>query len=189
MKKFFAAMILIFVISSVSFGAEIKDGEYIRKEVFDARMDRMEALLEKTVYEIKIENEKFRAENEKFRSEIKAENEKFRSEIKADIQKLDSNIQNLASDVKVLETRVTELDKRMDTRFSEMDKRISGLERTVYWILTVVGLVLALVALPRLKEIAAIKPSINLTDVEHLVKRLIEENNAKLAKQNPSLIP
>lgn len=178
MKKFFAAMILIFVISSVSFGAEIKDGEYIRKEVFDARMDRMEALLEKTVYEIKIENEKFRSENEKFRSEIKA-----------DIQKLDSNIQNLASDVKVLETRVTELDKRMDTRFSEMDKRISGLERTVYWILTVVGLVLALVALPRLKEIAAIKPSINLTDVEHLVKRLIEENNAKLAKQNPSLIP
>ena len=178
MKKFFAAMILIFVISSVSFGAEIKDGEYIRKEVFDARMDRMEALLEKTVYEIKIENEKFRAENEKFRSEIKA-----------DIQKLDSNIQNLASDVKVLETRVTELDKRMDTRFSEMDKRISGLERTVYWILTVVGLVLALVALPRLKEIAAIKPSINLKDVEQLVKRLIEENNAKLAKQNPSLIP
>ncbi|MBQ6434929.1 MAG: hypothetical protein IJJ09_02905, partial [Synergistaceae bacterium] len=154
MKKFFAAMILIFVISSVSYGAENKDGEYIRKEVFDARMDRMEALLEKTVYEIKIENEKFRAENEKFRSEIKAD------------------IQNLASDVKVLEIRVTELDKRMDTRFSEMDKRISGLERTVYWILTVVGLVLALVALPRLKEIAAIKPSINLTDVEHLVKRL-----------------
>ena len=184
MKKFFAAMILIFVISSVSYGAEIKDGDYIRKEVFDARMDRMEALLEKTVYEIKIENEKFRAENEKFRSEIKAD------------------IQNLASDVKVLETRVTELDKRMDTRFGEMDtrfgemdkrleefdKRLTTTSHIVYWIFAISSVILAVLALSPIVEKFR-KPSINLTDVEQLVKRLIEENNAKLAKQNPSLIP
>lgn len=177
MKKFFAAMILIFVISSVSYGAEIKDGDYIRKEVFDARMDRMEALLEKTVYEIKIENEKFRAENEKFRSEIKAD------------------IQNLASDVKVLETRVTELDKRMDTRFGEMDKRLEEFDKRltttshiVYWIFAISSVILAVLALSPIVEKFR-KPSINLTDVEQLVKRLIEENNAKLAKQNPSLIP
>ncbi|MBQ6738197.1 MAG: hypothetical protein IJP69_09305 [Synergistaceae bacterium] len=98
MKKFFAAMILIFVISSVSYGAENKDGEYIRKEVFDARAYLVEFIL--GIYVVALS-----------------------------IIKIESIIEDFR------------------------------------------------------------KPSINLKDVEQLTKRLIEENNAKLAKQNPSLIP
>ena len=48
--------------------------EFVRKEVFDARMDRMEALLEKTLIEMK-------ADNEKLRSEVKEEIGSLRTEI------------------------------------------------------------------------------------------------------------
>ena len=36
--------------------------EYVKKDVFDARMDRMEALLEKTLIEIKSEVGQLRSE-------------------------------------------------------------------------------------------------------------------------------
>ena len=58
--------------------------EYVRKDVFDARMDRMEMLMEKTL------------------TEIKADNEKLRSEMKV----LDSRIDGLNMRVDTLQTTV-----------------------------------------------------------------------------------
>ena len=51
--------------------------EFVSKEVFNARMDRMEALMEKTLTEMKMEVSSaistMRSENEKFRAEVKEE--------------------------------------------------------------------------------------------------------------------
>ena len=169
MKKFFVALTLIFLISSVSFGAASNDtSDYVKKEVFEARMDRMEALLEKTVMEIKVENEK-----------LKVENEKFKNEMRSDIQRLDSKIQSLAADVKVLDnriteldnklsTRITELDSRLSTRISELDNRLTTTSNIVYWIFAISSVILAVLALKPITD-GLRKPQITLEDVERLI--------------------
>ena len=83
---------------------------FIRKDVFDARMDRMEMLLEKNLTEVRAENEKFRsemrAENEKFRSEIIGGNEKFHTEIRAEIKVLDERINSVGAKVDSMQTTI-----------------------------------------------------------------------------------
>ena len=69
--------------------------EYVRKDVFDARMDRMEMLMEKTLTEIK-------ADNEKLRSEMNTAISDLRSEMKV----LDSRIDGLNMRVDALQTTV-----------------------------------------------------------------------------------
>ena len=127
MKKIFAVLILILLMSSVTYGAETED-IYVRKDVFEARMDRMEALIDKAVIEIK--------------SEIR--------------------------ELKVI--------------IDEMDKRISIISNVVYWIFALVSVILASLALtPIVREFR--RPQITLEDVKQVVKKLIEENNARLQVQ------
>ena len=93
--------------------------EFIRKDVFDARMDRIEALLEKTLIEIKADNERLRNEmkgemaelrnelkgdNERLRNELKGDNERLRSELKEDIGALRGEIRALGVRVDMLQT-------------------------------------------------------------------------------------
>ena len=159
MKKIFAMLILILLMSSVTYGAETED-IYVRKDVFEARMDRMEALIEKAVMEMK-------AENEKFRNEIRGEISVFKDEIGTKLQNVLDEINNLKTEIRVLEIRV-----------SELDHRISIIETIVYWIFAIVSVMLASLALtPIVKEFR--RPQITLEDV----KKLIEENNARLQVQ------
>ena len=159
MKKFFAALIFVLLMSSVIYGAETED-IYVRKDVFEARMDRMEALIEKAVMEMK-------AENEKFRNEIRGEISVFKDEIGTKLQNVLDEINNLKTEIRVLEIRV-----------SELDHRISIIETIVYWIFAIVSVMLASLALtPIVREFR--RPQITLEDV----KKLIEENNARLQVQ------
>lgn len=64
------------------------DNIFIRKDVFEARMDRMEMLLEKTI------------------TEIKADNEKSRTELKAEIKMLDERINSVNARVDSVQTTV-----------------------------------------------------------------------------------
>ena len=129
MKKFLIATLLICILSGKSYGAVSGDTEiYVRKDVFEARMDRMEALIDKAVIEIK--------------SEIR--------------------------ELKVI--------------IDEMDKRISIISNVVYWIFALVSVILASLALtPIVREFR--RPQITLEDVKQVVKKLIEENNARLQVQ------
>lgn len=61
---------------------------YVRQDVFNARMDRMEMLLEKTI------------------TEIKADNEKSRTELKAEIKMLDERINSVNARVDSVQTTV-----------------------------------------------------------------------------------
>ena len=67
---------------------ENQNDVYVRKDVFDARMDRMEMLLEKTI------------------TEIKADNEKSRTELKAEIKMLDERINSVNARVDSVQTTV-----------------------------------------------------------------------------------
>ena len=88
--------------------------EFVNKEVFDARMDRMEALLEKTLMEMKADNEKprgeLRADNEKLRSEVNT----LRAEVRADINELRgevrADINDIRGDVHALTAHIQSLE-------------------------------------------------------------------------------
>ena len=70
--------------------------EYVRKDVFAARMDRMEALLAQTLAEIRLDNVKLRSElkdaMKSLHSELKDDIKGVRSELKEDISELRSDI-------------------------------------------------------------------------------------------------
>ncbi|MBR1672202.1 MAG: DUF1640 domain-containing protein [Fretibacterium sp.] len=70
--------------------------EYVRKEIFDARMDRMEALLEKTLIEMKSEVNQLRTEMNQLRTEMN----QLRTEVKADIGQLRADVRAEISDIR-----------------------------------------------------------------------------------------
>ncbi|MBQ7262357.1 MAG: hypothetical protein IJR14_01430 [Synergistaceae bacterium] len=80
---------------------------YVRQDVFDARMDRMEALLEKTLIEIKSEIATFksgvREDIATFKSEMKEENAALRAEMKKDVGRLETKIEVLTARVDTLQ--------------------------------------------------------------------------------------
>ena len=73
--------------------------EFVRKDVFDVRMDRMEALLEKTLTEIK-------ADNEKLRSEMRENNARIEGKIEALTQRVDQNFAFLNMRIESVQTSV-----------------------------------------------------------------------------------
>ena len=126
MKKIFLSMIFVFYAFS-AYGAS-SDDVYLRKDVFEAKMDAFMA-------------------------------------------RIDGNFAALT-------TRIDELDKRLSSRIDGVDKRIDNLQNVFYLVLVLIGVIIALPFVQRgfekLKENR--KQSLTLEDV----KKLIEENNAKM---------
>ena len=100
--------------------------EFVKKEVFDARMDRMEALLEKTLIEIK-------SEVGQLRSEMKESNTQLRSEMN-----------QLRSEMGQLRTEVRSEIGQVHTEIRRLDSRIDSVQTTVYWGFALMGLFVAM---------------------------------------------
>ena len=134
--------------------------EFVRKDVFDARMDRMEALLEKALLEMKADNEKLRREVSTSISEVKADNERLRSEMRENNTRLEAKIEVLG------------------TRIDALDTRIDSVQTTVYWGFALMGLILAFTTFaPALLEFVKSlrKPSFTLADVENMISAAIRQ--------------
>ena len=110
--------------------------EFVKKEVFDARMDRMEALLEKTLTEMKMDNEKLRSEVSSAVSKMQADNEKLRSENKEEIS-------GLRSEMRENNARLEAKIEVVNTRIDALSTRIDSVQTTVYWGFALMGLILA----------------------------------------------
>ncbi len=150
----------------------MNNNEYIRKDVFDARMDRMEILLEKTVIEIKsyVDNaiSEIKAENAKFHDEVRAENAKLRDEIRIEIA-------GIKTEIGELRTEIGEV--RNDVRL--LSARVDSLENVFYWGLGGFGIILAsAVIVPAilgfLKKL--FQPSVTIEDVERIVNAAISQH-------------
>ena len=174
--------------------AEMTQGEgaYVLKDVFDARMDRMEMLLEKTLLEMKADNEKLRsemkAENEKLRNEMTAEisglhdkiNQEvggLRNEMKAEISGLHDKINQevgglrneMKEEVSSLRTEIRVLDTRMDGLAS----RIDGVQTTVYWGFAILAIVIAFLPTIQDRLKGFHRPSFTLDDVQQRIDAAI----------------
>lgn len=153
------------------------DTTYIQKEVFEARMDRMEALMEKTILEVRAENEKFRSELKEEIGTLRGEMGNLRSEVMGEISNLRGEMGDLRAELKEdihgLRTEIRVLDERItSTNF-----RVDALQTTVYWGFTLLTLVIALVSFsPSIAEFLKNlrKPPITLEDVERIVNTAIQ---------------
>lgn len=142
---------------------ELAKSEFVRKDIFDARMDRMEALLEKTLFEIKADNEKLRSEVNTAVSQMKADNEKLRSEMRENNLRLEAKIEAQS-------IRINSLDTRLDT-----------LQTSVYWGFAVLTVAIGCISLlPAIGDFLKNfrKPSVTLDDVKAVVNEALGQNSA-----------
>ena len=123
--------------------AESQGDVYVRRDVFEARMDRMEMLLEKTVLEIKSYVDKSTGETRIYVEkaigglidEVKSEVGGLRAEMKSEVGGLKAEIVEVKNDVKVLTARV------------------DSMRDVLYWGLALFGIILALATiLPAILE-------------------------------------
>ena len=110
--------------------------EFVKKEVFDARMDRMEALLEKTLIEMQ-------SEIGQLRSDVKAESGALRSEVNEKVGTLQGEMEQLRSDVNEKFGTFQAEIRVLDTKISSLDIRIDSVQTTVYWGFALMGLFVA----------------------------------------------
>ena len=144
-KEILLLVMMLIIFNSSAHGA-VSDDIYVRKDIFEARMDRLEMLIEKNIAQL--------------RSEI----QEMRMELHQDIQKVDSKVEVL-------------------------NERTESLKTSVYWGLSVMGIIVTVLTLivgfaifaPSLSEFlkGLRKPSMTAEEVEKIFQRLIEANNAK----------
>ena len=85
--------------------------DYVRKDVFDARMDRLEAVLEKNLIQFRIEmNERFNQMDSRF---DKLNLETRLGNVEARIGNVEARIGNVEARIGNVETRMTGLESRM----------------------------------------------------------------------------
>mgnify|MGYP002623920419 CR=1 FL=1 len=140
-RKILAAMLLVLVVSSMSYAAESEDmSVYLRRDVFDAKMDA-------------------------FMAEIRLMNQQLRNEINDKFAEVDKKFAEVDNKLVKLDARMDGLDARMNG----LEKQMSSIETMIYWILGTLGVVFAGLALgPYLKDFR--KPSFTLDDVKRLLE-------------------
>ena len=136
-RKTIMAALLLMLMTNSCYGA-VSEDIYVRKDVFDAKM-------------------------EAFMAEIRLMNEQSRNEMRSMEASINTRIDKLETRIDRLDTRIDMLDMKIDG----VEKRMSTLEIMIYWILGTLSVAFAVLALaPYLKEIR--KPSITLNDVRRL---------------------
>ena len=142
MKKIFVALMLIMLTGTASFGA-VSDDIYVRKDVFDAKMEAMFNML---------------------RGDIQALSERMDGKFAA----LSERIDGLDKRIDALDKRIDGLDKRIDS----VDKRIDDLRNGIYLGLVAIGLFVSWPkAKEVLQNLGKSTPSITLEDVERLIDK------------------
>ena len=174
MKKIFLAVALVLVTASFSCAAT-SDDIYVRQDVFDAKM---EAFLNRML----VEFENVRGDIKALSSRIDNVESKLTTRIDNVESKLTTRIDNVESNLSSrIDSVHRELSSRIDSVESSLSSRIDVLQTVVYWGLGILSLLITSFVLAPVVGAVVQKmksPSIGIEDV----KRLIEENNAKLLR-------
>ncbi|MBR1671439.1 MAG: hypothetical protein IJ702_00785 [Fretibacterium sp.] len=163
--------------------------EYVRKDVFEISMQRLEALMERNLArqeaiagEMKADIEKLRREVKEevggLRSEMKEEIGGLRTETKGEIGSLRGEIDGLRSEMKGEVDGLRAEIKMVDERVNSVNARIDSVQTTVYWGFAIMGLILAFTPFaPALLEFVKglRRPSFTLTDVERMINAAINQ--------------
>ena len=177
MKKIFMILIFIYLLSPSAFGAASED-IYVRQDVFDAKMENLFLRLHSEIENL----------GNKINGRIDALSERVDGNflaLSSRIDGLDKRIEGLDKRIDGLDKRIDGLDKRidgLDKRVDGLDKRIDGTNTFLYYLMILLGTLLILPFVNKwFEDRKASKNFITLDEV----RRLIEENNAKLSNIRP----
>ena len=153
MKKIIIALLTVLTISSTTFGATSDDiSIYVRKDVYEAHQQSINSKLDMILEQMK-----------DFREELKAQRK---------------DINELAKSVSVLSERIDRNFETLSGRIDGLNSRMGDQQNYLYLVLVLLGIIVALPSVQKiLQNRAERKPSFTLDDV----RRLIEENNAKMS--------
>lgn len=84
--------------------------DYVRKDTFDAHMQRIEALMERNLIEQRAMNERLNTKLDSLRDEMKRDVTNLRTELKGDMASLRTE---LKGDIKALDAKVYALEGRL----------------------------------------------------------------------------
>ena len=166
MHKIITMCLLLLTMSSMCYGAVSEDmSVYVRKDVYEAHQQSMNTKLDMILEQMR-----------EFKEEQKAQREELKAQHK--------DINELARVVSVLSTRMDGLEARMGDLRNGLEGRIGDLRNDIYLGLVILGIVVGLPAvqkaLQKREERKAMKHTLQMPFTLDDVRRLIEENNAKL---------
>ena len=165
MKKLSVLLLMqLFVFGTACYGAVSEDmSVYVRKDVFEVYMRSIDEKLTMILEEQKA-----------MRKDIGDLANRV-SVLAGRVDKLEAKVDSLEAKV---DSKINALEARMSDMRANIDGRFSDLRNDIYLGLVILGIVVGLPAVQKMLQAHADrKPSFTLEDV----KRLIEENNAKLS--------
>ena len=184
MKKFLTALLLVFILASVSCAASSND-VYVRQDVFDAKMDLLFAKID--ALETKMDA-KFDALESRLNAKIDGVETRLNAKIDAVDNRLNAKIDavNNSLNAKIdesnvnLNAKIDDGNVNLNAKIDVLDARITNVENNVSW--WIGGLTLFLTGLALIPLIWALvekfrRPLITLDDVQ----RLIAEELSKLS--------
>ena len=163
MRKFVIPAVFVLLMCNICWGAASEDmNVYLRKDVFEARMD---AFMKEMRGEFQVMNAKLEALSQRMDDNYRNLEQKIDDNRRTLEQKIDSNYHNL--------------EQRIDNNYHSLDTRISDVRNDVYLGLVILGIIVSLPIVQKMLSSMEVKRQmITLEDV----KRLIEENNPELRK-------
>ncbi|MBR2207907.1 MAG: hypothetical protein IJ859_03765 [Synergistaceae bacterium] len=198
MKKILTALIIILTLSSTSLAAS--EDIYVRQDVFDAKMEvlftRLDAKIDSLGADMDKKIARLDAKIYAWGAETDKKIARLDAKIDSAVSQLDKKIDTLGADV---DKKIMGLDAKIDTsvgelrgdikalsaRVDSLDKRVDHANTFLYYLLVLLGVLLVLPFVNRWldnkkereENVRAQNQPFTLDDV----RRLIEENNAKLA--------
>jgi|GEM_PF-1935205 len=157
MKKIFCAVLMMFVMCSVSWSASEDMSVYVRQDVFDTKMELLFTRLE---------------------GKIDALSERIDGLDK----KIDGVEKSLSERINGLEKKMDARFEGVEKRMDVMDKRIDDTHNFLYLILVLLGIMLAVPFINKYWDFhkAHRTPFTTVEDVKRLITEAIAENNAKI---------
>ena len=153
-KKIISMLLLLMITSSACYGA-VSDDVYLRKDVFDAKMESMNAKLDMLLEQMKNLQEEQKA--------------------------MRKDLSELTTAVSVMSERIDQNFDTLSARIGGLDKRMDYQQNYLYLLLVILGIIVALPTVQKMLQGRedrknSRKESITLEDV----MRLIEQNNARM---------
>ena len=138
----------------------LKERDDSVEKICDARCDRIEALMEKTLEQIRTENFQLRTEFRSKMNEMQEDNAKFRAEVRSDIKEMKNEIaiMNVRIDKNLAEYKaiasemqgnfradVVRLEGRIETVNAKIDTLQNKFSWNIAWMGIIIGVVLAVI--------------------------------------------
>ena len=190
MKKIFCAVLMMFVMCSVSLGASEDMSVYVRQDVFDAKMEtlflRLHGEIENlgTRLEGKIDalSERIDGLDKKIDGVEKSLSERINGLEK----KMDARFDGVEKRMDVMDKRIDDgfngMNKRIDEGLSGVNKRIDDTHNFLYLILVLLGVMLAVPFINKYWDFHKEHRTnfATVEDVRRIVSEIIAENSAKI---------